>query len=142
MYNNLVCAVYRSLSVELEPSWCCVSVGWNEVEDEASFEQRAGISEDSPMFRLHCAEKPRPERDHAPFNNDSSGKRNAAFRRHSHELLLSVWSRSECSSCRILSMVCFLSWSSWSLVSLALAAVASGSRSVWGPEAEWSRGLC
>lgn len=59
-----------------------------------------------------------------------------------HELLLSVWSLSECSSCRILSMVCFLSWSSWSLVSLTLAAVAPVSRPVWGPEAEWRRGLC
>lgn len=39
--------------MELEPSWCCVSAGWNEVDDEASFEQRAGQSEDSPMFRLH-----------------------------------------------------------------------------------------
>lgn len=58
------------------------------------------------------------------------------------ELLLSVWSLRECSSCRILSMVCFLSWSSWSLVSLALAAVAPVSRPVWGPEAEWRRGLC
>lgn len=58
------------------------------------------------------------------------------------ELLLSVWSLSECSSCRILSMVCFLSWSSWSLVSLALAAVAPVSRPVCGPEAEWRSGLC
>ena len=38
------------------------------------------------------------------------------------ELLLRVWSRSECSSCRILSMVCFLSCSSWSLVSLGAVA--------------------
>lgn len=58
------------------------------------------------------------------------------------ELLLRVWSLSECSSCRILSMVCFLSCSSWSLVSLTLAAVAPVSRPVWGPEAEWRRGLC
>lgn len=58
------------------------------------------------------------------------------------ELLLRVWSRSECSSCRILSMVCFLSCSSWSFVSFALAAVAPVSRPVWGPEAEWRRGLC
>ena len=35
-----------------------------------------------------------------------------------------VWSRSECSSCRILSIVCFLSCSSCNLVSLALAAEA------------------
>lgn len=53
-----------------------------------------------------------------------------------HELLLSVWSLSECSSCRILSMVCFLSWSSCILVSLALEGVASESKSVCGPEAE------
>lgn len=59
-----------------------------------------------------------------------------------HELLLRVWSLSECSSCRILSMVCFLSWSSWSLVNFALAAVVPVSRPVWGPEAEWRSGLC
>lgn len=62
--------------MELEPSWCCPSAGWKEAEAEASFVQRAGQSEDSPVFRLHCVEKPRPERNHKRLNYDSSGKRN------------------------------------------------------------------
>lgn len=62
------------------------------------------------------------------------------WKRSVHELLFRVWSRRECSSCRILSMVCFLSWSSCNLESLAVAP--SVSSPACGPEAEWSSGLC
>lgn len=118
------------------------------MEAEAPLEQRAdGQSEVAPILRLHCADKPRPEGNHMQFINNLQGKmpqnyHNKALEIFLHELLLRVWSLSECSSCRILSMVCFLSWSSWSLVSFALAAVAPVSSPVCGPEAEWRSGLC
>lgn len=91
-----MCSVYRSLSLELEPSWCCVSAGWKEVEAKAPFVQRAGQSEDPPMFRLHCVEKPRPEGSHMWFSHDSRREtRNGAFSatltRTVVECLVSEW---------------------------------------------------
>lgn len=150
LFNSLelcVLCAYLSLSVELELSWCCASEWWKEVEAEAPLEHRAdGHSEDPPILRLHCVERPRPGGNHVQFTNNLERKDATEWPKlllkYLHELLLRVWSLSECSSRKILSMVCFLSWSSWSLVSLALAAVAPVSSPVCGPEAEWRSGLC
>lgn len=46
------------------------------MEAEAPLVQRAdGQSEDPPMLRLHCVDKPRPEGNHMQFNYISQGKK-------------------------------------------------------------------
>lgn len=56
--------MYLSLSVEFELSWCCVRVGWKEVEAEAPLEQTVGGQSDDPLtLRLHCVDMLRPNED-------------------------------------------------------------------------------
>lgn len=50
------------------------------MEAAAPLEQRAeGQSEDAPILRLHCADKPRPEGNHIQFKQISKGGAGANY---------------------------------------------------------------